>query len=280
MDIEEENEAGETAARGRLEGATTQRAAISEMDPSMVHEALMGDSAREAIINMYIFLHSSLQLRPIPAQLHSERRGGRKRRERVHGSDPLDVQQQRAKLRSVLQRSRHVRRVHQPRHRIPHRTPRHRSRHAQRSSFFLFLFSHLQGAKRVVLSEFPSYEEVHKDIYVRFRDFAVLESLRDLRSSSLGKLIRTQGVVTRRTSVFPQMLYVAFRCSFCNQIMEGIKQLPDREVKPDMCVFCQRRGGLQLCTENTVFRNYQKITLQESPGSVEAGRIPRSKVGF
>ncbi|CBK22994.2 uncharacterized protein [Blastocystis hominis] len=134
-----------------------------------------------------------------------------------------------------------------------------------------------EGAKRVVLSEFPSYEEVHKDIYVRFRDFAVLESLRDLRSSSLGKLIRTQGVVTRRTSVFPQMLYVAFRCSFCNQIMEGIKQLPDREVKPDMCVFCQRKGGLQLCTENTVFRNYQKITLQESPGSVEAGRIPRSK---
>lgn len=145
---------------------------------------------------------------------------------------------------------------------------------------FFFVFSHLQGAKRVVLSEFPSYEEVHKDIYVRFRDFAVLESLRDLRSSSLGKLIRTQGVVTRRTSVFPQMLYVAFRCSFCNQIMEGIKQLPDREVKPDMCVFCQRKGGLQLCTENTVFRNYQKITLQESPGSVEAGRIPRSKVGF
>ena len=41
----------------------------------------------------------------------------------------------------------------------------------------------------------------------------------------------------------------------------------------------KRKGGLQLCTENTVFRNYQKITLQESPGSVEAGRIPRSKVG-
>ena len=52
MDVAAETEAGETAARGRLEGATTQRAAISEMDPSMVHEALMGDSAREAIINM------------------------------------------------------------------------------------------------------------------------------------------------------------------------------------------------------------------------------------
>lgn len=91
MDIEEENEAGETAARGRLEGATTQRAAISEMDPSMVHEALMGDSAREAIINMYIFIFDSIQFRSVLAQLHSQRRGRRKRRERVYGSDSIDV---------------------------------------------------------------------------------------------------------------------------------------------------------------------------------------------
>ena len=29
--------------------------------------------------------------------------------------------------------------------------------------------------------------------------------------------------------------------------------------------------------EKTIFRNYQKITVQESPGHVPAGRIPRSK---
>lgn len=29
--------------------------------------------------------------------------------------------------------------------------------------------------------------------------------------------------------------------------------------------------------KETVYRNYQKITLQESPGSVPAGRLPRSK---
>lgn len=29
--------------------------------------------------------------------------------------------------------------------------------------------------------------------------------------------------------------------------------------------------------EQTVYRNYQKITLQESPGKIPAGRIPRSK---
>jgi DNA replication licensing factor MCM2 len=29
--------------------------------------------------------------------------------------------------------------------------------------------------------------------------------------------------------------------------------------------------------EQTIYRNYQKITLQESPGSVPAGRLPRYK---
>ena len=29
--------------------------------------------------------------------------------------------------------------------------------------------------------------------------------------------------------------------------------------------------------KETLYRNYQKVTLQESPGSVPAGRLPRSK---
>ncbi len=34
---------------------------------------------------------------------------------------------------------------------------------------------------------------------------------------------------------------------------------------------------VQINMKDTVYRNYQKITLQESPGSVPAGRLPRSK---
>lgn len=35
--------------------------------------------------------------------------------------------------------------------------------------------------------------------------------------------------------------------------------------------------NFQVNMEQTIFRNYQKITIQESPGHVPAGRIPRSK---
>ena len=37
-------------------------------------------------------------------------------------------------------------------------------------------------------------------------------------------------------------------------------------------------GGLEFYSQKSVYRNYQKMTIQESPGSVPAGRIPRSKV--
>ncbi len=34
---------------------------------------------------------------------------------------------------------------------------------------------------------------------------------------------------------------------------------------------------MQVNVQETIYRNYQKITLQESPGSVQAGRLPRHK---
>jgi DNA replication licensing factor MCM2 len=34
---------------------------------------------------------------------------------------------------------------------------------------------------------------------------------------------------------------------------------------------------VQVNVTETVYRNYQKLTLQESPGSVQAGRLPRHK---
>lgn len=138
MDLEEENEAGETAARGRLEGTVPQRAAISEMDPHMVHEALMGDSARETIISMYGLYSSFYKLHAVPPDLHAQSRGRHGRhvglvgewRVGVHGGDPIDVCTQRTELRGVLQRSSNVRRVHQPNHRVSHRPSRCGSSHS------------------------------------------------------------------------------------------------------------------------------------------------------
>ena len=94
----------------------------------------------------------------------------------------------------------------------------------------------------MVLEEFPNYEQIHSDLFVRIRDLPVIDKLRELRSSHLRSLIRTQGVITRRSGVFPQMVYAAFRCRFCGMIVDGVKQASEREIRPEMCVFCQRKG--------------------------------------
>eukprot|EP00976_Prorocentrum_cordatum_P032777 667594-Prorocentrum_minimum.AAC.1 len=40
------------------------------------------------------------------------------------------------------------------------------------------------------------------------------------------------------------------------------------------CPNCQSKGPFTVNVEQTLYRNYQKITLQESPGTVPAGRLP------
>ena len=45
------------------------------------------------------------------------------------------------------------------------------------------------------------------------------------------------------------------------------------KAQPDVCV----PHGWQVNMMETIYRNYQKITLQEAPGQVPAGRIPRHK---
>jgi DNA replication licensing factor MCM2 len=43
------------------------------------------------------------------------------------------------------------------------------------------------------------------------------------------------------------------------------------------CPQCQSGGPFSVNQEETTYRNYQKLTLQESPSAVPAGRLPRQK---
>jgi len=49
------------------------------------------------------------------------------------------------------------------------------------------------------------------------------------------------------------------------------------KVRPDLCPCCQRHGPFKVNQEQTVYGNYQKLAIQETPGSVPPGRVPRHK---
>lgn len=97
------------------------------------------------------------------------------------------------------------------------------------------------------------------------------------RQLHLNQLIRTSGVVTSCTGVLPQLSMVKYNCSKCNFILGPFCQSQNQEVKPGSCPECQSTGPFEINMEETIYQNYQRIRIQESPGKVAAGRLPRSK---
>ena len=74
-------------------------------------------------------------------------------------------------------------------------------------------------AKEVVLQNYPDYEHIHREIYVRITDLPLQDRIRDLRHVLLGNLVRISGVVTRRTTVLPQLTKCHFNCSRCGSVI-------------------------------------------------------------
>jgi len=134
-----------------------------------------------------------------------------------------------------------------------------------------------QVALEVTLIQFPEYERIHRDIHVRITDLPTVNTLRELRQVQLNCLVRVSGVVTRRTGVFPQLKWVKYNCGRCDQLLGPFYQDIHNEIKLQVCPHCGGKGPFNLNTQQTVYRNYQKLTLQESPGTVPPGRLPRHR---
>lgn len=84
------------------------------------------------------------------------------------------------------------------------------------------------------------------------------------RHSHLNTLVRVHGVVTRRTGVFPQLALLYYSCGQCGASIGPLTQSGDaaHEIKPLQCPECQGKGPFIMDQQQTVYRNYQKITLQ------------------
>ena len=75
----------------------------------------------------------------------------------------------------------------------------------------------------------------------------------------------------------PQLYMVKFDCTKCGFILGPYFQNQEKEVNPGTCPECQSQGPFAINQEQTLYKNYQRLVLQESPGKVSAGRLPRAK---
>ncbi|CDF33351.1 unnamed protein product [Chondrus crispus] len=135
-----------------------------------------------------------------------------------------------------------------------------------------------EAATDVTINIFPEYERIHPEIFVRISELPVSDHLRDIRHIHLNTLIKVSGVVTRRSGVFPHLRMVKLNCEKCKRVQSPTSttsKTPERSMT--VCSECGSRGPFTVNSEQSLFGNFQKVNLQESPGSVPAGRLPRYK---
>jgi DNA replication licensing factor MCM2 len=131
--------------------------------------------------------------------------------------------------------------------------------------------------QRVVVKKFRNYRNIGIDLRVRITDLPQIDTLRQLRHSHLNALLRTEGVVTRRTAVSPQLVRIVFDCGRCSAVLGPYPVTERGPPRLTVCPQCQAAGPFFTNDAETVYRNHQQLTLQETPGSVPPGRLPRSK---
>lgn len=149
-----------------------------------------------------------------------------------------------------------------------------------------------EAATRHTFRLFPSYHTIRDEIHLRIAGVPLVDSLRDLRSSHLDGLVKVSGVITRRSGVFPQLKLAYYDCIKC-KCTTGPFRIEDttshssgpdgsqRDVadahSPTSCPDCDSEGPFKLNASRSRYKNYQRVNLQERPGSVPPGRVPRTK---
>jgi DNA replication licensing factor MCM2 len=149
-----------------------------------------------------------------------------------------------------------------------------------------------EAATRHTFRLFPSYHTIRDEIHLRIAGVPLVDSLRDLRRAHLDGLVKVSGVITRRSGVFPQLKLAYYDCIKCKcttgpfriEDTSSHSSGPDgsqRDVadahSPTTCPDCDSEGPFKLNSTRSRYRNYQRVNLQERPGSVPPGRVPRTK---
>jgi replicative DNA helicase Mcm len=95
--------------------------------------------------------------------------------------------------------------------------------------------------------------------------------IREIRSSHIGKLLVTEGIVRRKSDVRPQVSNAKFECPNCGNII-SVLQLDSNFKEPHRCG-CGRKGNFRLLDKELL--DAQSMVLEESPEMLEGGDQPK-----
>lgn len=139
----------------------------------------------------------------------------------------------------------------------------------------VFLDTLNTAIQRVTKKYFPNYNMIKPRVYGRISNVPVIEEIRSLRNSHLNKIVRIKGVVTRRSMVQSVVEIAYYKCAMCKTTTGPFES----NVNVKMCFECQQSKVI-LDNIRSVYKDTQKITVQETPGTVPPGSLPRAKEVF
>ena len=135
-------------------------------------------------------------------------------------------------------------------------------------------------AYKIACKNFVNYKDIFPEVFVKIANLPIVDNIRDLRHGHLKKLIRIHGVITIRSEVFNQLKKVFYKCAKCGNVKGPFYINEANNLNLGKCASCQSNGPFFVDKAKTMYRNHQKITVQESPADVLPGRIPRQKEVF
>ncbi|TYG57654.1 hypothetical protein ES288_D08G160100v1 [Gossypium darwinii] len=127
--------------------------------------------------------------------------------------------------------------------------------------------------------EIKRYYEVHIRAPSKWRPFTI----REVKASCIGQLVRISGIVTRCSDVKPLMQVAVYTCEECGyEIFQDVTTrvfMPLFECPSKLCFVNRKKGNLILQLRASKFLKFQEAKIQELAEHVPKGHIPRSMIG-
>lgn len=101
-------------------------------------------------------------------------------------------------------------------------------------------------------------------------------SIRKIRAENVGNFIQVDGLLKRVGEVKPELKEAVFKCLRCGE-ENRVPQIDEVYREPLACENpnCGKRGPFKLVIENSEFRDWQSLMMQERPEELRGGQIPR-----
>jgi len=112
-------------------------------------------------------------------------------------------------------------------------------------------------------------------IKARIANYSEHVPLRAIRSKHIGKLLHVSGIMMRASEVKPLLVTAEFQCRVCDEKISQTQE-EGRYTEPVICILCGKKTPMKLLSQGSVFRDWQKVRIQESPDELPPGQMPRS----